>query len=245
MGCRNTISQIELTNQCFSKCWYCRNKDMKREHGYMNLDLVEQICNLVQDRQDFMLLHYYGESLLHENFCEACEILDRHNICPGVFTCGKLSDNLIEQIASSSLRYISITMNRHDPREQVKKLRASCNEEVYIQVAYINLPKNEQKYSALTSKELSEWTKRISLELDKEIKSVGLSYEYPEKVNGKLACSFKTKKGECKIRLENSYCVLWDGSLVTCIKDYEGETSLGNVLKNLDKVRYEDCQCPY
>jgi hypothetical protein len=221
---------------------------MKRVKGMMDLKLLEDICKKVQGRYRCMFLHYYGESLNHPKFIEACNIVHKYGMNPGVFTCGShLTSEYIKRIANSPLDYISVTMNRFSPLKQVEELRGACDKGVHIQVTFINLPDVPEKvrYNDLTSKELASWARGVTERTGKILYVQGLSYEFPEKVDGKLACSFKTKQGKCKIRLENMYCVLWDGKLVTCIKDYEGETSLGNVLDVLDKVNYESTLCPY
>jgi len=243
---KNKVCQVELTNYCKGGCWWCRNKSMKRSIGFMEIDLLEKICQKVEGRQDYMYLHFYGESLLYPKLIEAINIVAKYGMKPGVYTTANdLTDKMIDEIAGSKIKFICITVNRFNPREKIEKLRNACRKEIVIDIIYLNLPKTNNNYGYMNPTDLLKWSKEVEKRTEKRLPVKGASYENPDKVNGKLECSFKDKEGNCKIRRENQYPVLYDGSLLTCIKDYEGETSLGNVLDVLDKVEYKGIKCPY
>lgn len=238
MECENTILQVELTNNCNGECWFCRNKEMTRERGFMSLGTAKEIAELIEGRQDYILLHFYGESLLHPDFIKFVEIFSEKGIKCAVYTNGKcLTDEMIEKISESKLYNLTITLNRFEPYKQIEKLRKNWNGQIIVSV--LNIPPLEkEKGFYINSNEAVKWAKKVGVQIQ------GLSYEYPEKIDGKLACSFKMKNGDCTLRCKNQYSITWKGDVLTCIKDYNGETVVGKYTE-LDKFKYQSKKCLY
>ena len=237
MEIKNTVIQIELTNHCNGNCPWCENSRMKRQKGFMNLDSAKQIIEKIKDRQNYVFLHFYGEPLLHPQLIEIIELFYQNGINTGLYTNGQLlTDRMINALAESNLRDIFISMNRFNPRRQVEKLREKSN--LNITVVILNLPKKfPNKLKAI---ELSKWVDKVKKETDKDIRIQAQGYENPKTKE----CCFKNKKGECFFRKNNQYWVLWNGDLITCLKDHEGETKVGT-FKDLDKVKYKNNLCPF
>ena len=73
------LHDIELTNHCPMSCVMCPRRNMKRELGFMDINLFKSIIDqfkadnhiYFETRCGFTCLHHTGESLLHPNFDEA------------------------------------------------------------------------------------------------------------------------------------------------------------------------------
>ena len=236
---QNTIIQVELTNHCNTNCWWCRNNQMKRRKGFISLDLVKQIIEKIKDRQDYILLHFYGESFLHPYLLEIIELFYKSGIKTGLCTNGSLlTDQMINDLTKSHLQDIFFTMNKMNvitSRNQIEKLRKKSG--LNIMVSIINLPKKApNKIKAL---EIFEWVEQIKKKTNKIIRITAQGYENPDTKE----CSYK-QRGECTFRRNNQYWILWNGDLITCVKDYEGETKVGTI-KDLNKVKYKNNLCPF
>lgn len=239
MEIKNTVLQIELTNYCNGNCQWCRNKRMKRKKGFISLDLVKQIIEKIKDRQDYIFLHFYGETLLHPQLIEIIELFYKNGIKTGLYTNGNLLTNeMINNLSSSNLKDICISMNAFNPREQVEKLREKSN--LNIAVSILNLPKELADKQKIQAIELSKWIEEIEEKTNKKIEIQAQGYENPDTKE----CCFKDKKRECFFRKNNQYWILWNGDLITCLKDHEGETKIGT-WQDLDKVKYKNNLCPF
>ena len=61
---------IEVTAYCNLRCSICANSTMKRQKGFMGIELFKKIVDEVGDRfpQSNIWMNGYGESLLHKDF---------------------------------------------------------------------------------------------------------------------------------------------------------------------------------
>jgi uncharacterized Fe-S cluster-containing radical SAM superfamily enzyme len=215
---------------------------MKREKGFMSLEMVEKIAKKICERQNHLALHFYGESMMHPKFIEIVKLLGNYKIGTSLFTNGYfLNDKMIDDLADcKTLKYIYITMNRFEPYENIIKLNNKV-EHLDISLIVLNLPKQFKKHK-IDMVKMIKWLKDNNL--FGKIKLSGLAYDVPEKINGKYGCCLKNKKYQCYLRQRNSYCVLWDGRLVDCIKNYDGQKIVGTIA-DLDNLEYKTKLCPY
>jgi uncharacterized Fe-S cluster-containing radical SAM superfamily enzyme len=215
---------------------------MKREKGFMSLEMVEKIAKKVCERQSHLALHFYGESMMHPKFIEIIKLLGNYKINTSLFTNGYfLNDKMIDELANcKTLKYIYITMNQFEPYENVRKLNDKVKH-LDISLIVLNLPKQFKEHK-IDMVKMIKWLKNSNL-FDK-IKLSGLAYDIPEKINGKYGCCLKNKKYQCYLRQRNSYCILWDGRLVDCIKNYDGQKIVGTI-DDLDNLEYKTKLCPY
>lgn len=238
---QNKILQIELTNYCNGDCEWCRNSTMKRKKGFMSIEMVEKIAKKVHKRQNHLALHFYGESMLHPKFIEIIKLLGSYGIDTSLFTNGYfLNDKMISQIAKcQTLTQIYITLNRFEPYEGIKRL--SDKTKLKMNLIVLNLPKQFEKHK-IDMVKVNRWLENNKL--SNRVTLSGLAYDVPEKVDGKYGCCLKNKKYQCYLRQRNSYCVLWDGRLVDCIKNYDGQKIVGTI-DDLDNIKYKTALCPY
>ena len=228
------ILNLELSNYCNTLCKWCGRNYMKRKIGQIDLVLFRKIIEKVKDRQNDIYLQLYGEPLTYPYLIEAIKICEDNNIKPGFFTNGKLlNDEMINNLAHCDMEEICVTMNQFKPLEQVEKLLNKCN--FRIRPIYLDVPKEMQ--TSLSRLEFAKWC------FKNKIRPELARYDCPifEKMTD---CCLKDAHGECYLRKINAVNVLYDGRLVTCAKDYDGKTVVGN-LNDLDNFEYENKQCPF
>jgi len=241
---QNKILQIELTNHCNGNCWWCNHSKMKRDKGFISTGFLDKILEKIKDRQDTLYLHHFGESSLHPNFYEIIDLVARYNIKPILSTNGYfLNDESIEKIKNSKLHEIYLPVNRFYKVNEIKKLiKETKNLKIIIML--LNLPKTDNDCGYIDGKKFIEDFKNLT---NSRVKVYVKKYEKPKDLSMRGArqdCMMKEKDGTCKLRKENKYCVLWDGRLTSCCKDYDCNDYRGEFF-DLDKLKNNSNVCPF
>ena len=131
------------------------------------------------------------------------------------------------------MREICVTMNQFKPLKETERLIEKCN--FSIRAIFLDVPQEMQ--TELTKVEFIKWCWK------NKIKPEIARYDNPvfEKMTN---CCLKDSNGDCLLRKLNAVSVLYDGRLVTCAKDYDGKTVVGD-LDDLDDFKYKNNKCPY
>lgn len=115
--------QIETTNICNAKCWFCPNKNLKRTKKSMSDEIFNIIIRRLQEENinvDQFILHINGEPLLDRKIFERVEKLrECFPACHIRFTTNfsMADDACIEKILNSSINEITISLNAMDSDE--------------------------------------------------------------------------------------------------------------------------------
>jgi hypothetical protein len=84
------VFQIEVTNHCNEKCWYCPHSKMTRPRGYMSNPLFHKILHSMENK--YVGLHHFGEPTLHHLLPNFIEDARNHGIQTEFSTNGYLVD---------------------------------------------------------------------------------------------------------------------------------------------------------
>jgi MoaA/NifB/PqqE/SkfB family radical SAM enzyme len=113
---------LELTNCCNLQCSFCINKDPDfRKKSFIKQDLLDLIVKQMPHETE-MVLCGIGEPTMHPNFCEIVEQFQAKFSTLMMFTNGQnLTTKILETIAKSSLKKITISLDYFDPIQYRKE----------------------------------------------------------------------------------------------------------------------------
>lgn len=233
--------KIETTNFCNSQCLYCPNKTLNRKKGFMEDALFEKIINeCVSWGIKQIHLCNFGEPLVDKKLSEKLKLIKdkQHDIKTVIFTNGSLlNEKICKEIMLAGLDELCISFDGYS-KEHFEKYR--------YPLIYESILKNIQN-SIKIKKELKAKTSIIlqpvydSNTIDSDKLNNFLIF-WSDKVDDisiqKLHDWHGYVKNEGYVN-KNIICrdlfqymtINWDGSVVPCCLDYEGENILGNVNK--------------
>jgi radical SAM protein with 4Fe4S-binding SPASM domain len=245
------IDQIELTNRCPYACKMCpRTVAMDRSLGNMRLDLFEQIIEQIRNRQQYVALHHFGESLVHPGLARAVEIAHTRGVETGL-SCNppSLHPKLGTQLLSAGISNLVLSLdsldaatyreirgnaaqfNRADSnlRDLVRN-RDEGNYETFITLQMINMQCNETEADRFL-----QYCRELGVDRGVIIRLGRWDFDD----------EYLVTLGQFSSPGYNAYCtrpweslvVLWDGRVVPCCHDYNGATVLGDLTVNsLDEI---------
>lgn len=231
--------KIETTNFCNSQCLYCPNKSLKRKKGFMKDTLFEKIIKeCVSWKIKEIHLCNFGEPLVDKKISEKLKLIKdlRPEIKTVIFTNGGLLyEKTCREIMLAGLDELCISFDGFS-KNHFEKYRyplkyelvleniensIKIKEELKTKTSIILQPvydKNviiPEKLSAF----LSFWSDKVD---DISIQKLHDWHGYVKNegyVNKNIICR----------DLFEYMTINWDGSVVPCCLDYEGENILGNV----------------
>ncbi|MCG2712336.1 MAG: radical SAM protein [Candidatus Omnitrophica bacterium] len=245
------LLQIEPTNRCDLRCSLCLTGagKLKRSRGDMSFKQFKNIVSQLQAGLIYIVLYNLGEPLLNPDIYQMIKYAKKKRIFTRLSTNANFSDRAhIKSILTSGLDELVISLDcaSEETYRAYKKSTDFCrvldNVSLLIKERgqrlkpFINL---QFLLMGSTEQEIDEFKKLIKdLGVDKGlIKKVRVDYfaEKPEygllPENKKFHRDIyrgKGKKNPC-VRPWISTLVLWDGVVVPCCFDMEGDFILGNV----------------
>lgn len=239
------IMNIEPTNYCNLKCYYCPRERADKGNGFISWDLYKKIIDeLKEANHQLIMLHLFkdGESFLHPDFFKMIRYAKDNNIAKTVRLNSNAvgwKDEFIDQIINSGLDDMTIsidaalpeTYNRdkgHDRLRQVennvKKLIQSRNElgknKPFIRVKameFDNLDKSELQLF------IDQWTG-----LADEVQITGI-HNWSGEINDLKNTDEKSEQRfPCAI-MWYSLVVNWNGKVTVCSVDWNTEIEVGDL----------------
>lgn len=226
------IYQVELTNLCNLKCSYCPIPTSKRQKGYMSEEVFQKILNhMTKIGQKLLILHNFGEPLLHPNLERFVSMAFNRGLLPGFSTNGLLlTEERFDALVAAGLHWMCISIHNREAAEKYRHF----------------LPYARKKGVVLFARNFAD----TSYLLD-ESTNVPLTEKHDFAGTAPTPTAKNTgRKGyeRCDFLLSNYYVVLWDGTVVACCNDERGLTRLGHI-DSIDtishKPKYPLCDnCP-
>lgn len=230
-----TSIQFEVTNNCNLKCKMCPvNNGMKRQKGFMDFNLFKKIVN-ENPKLEFGLFFNWGEPLLHPQIHDILGYAKNRGIKTFITTNITLlnSEEKMTKFLECNLERITISLDgfedsytkirKYDYKiiekrlKQLIKLRNKLELKTKIDINMVIMPETE-KYVPRFFKKWKNIVDRIQIQ-------PSISFT-PIK-----------RKSRCKEFWRGNLIVLWDGKVVPCCVDYEGQMILGDANKeSLNKI---------
>jgi len=204
------IYQIELTNYCNSQCPWCNHSRMKRNKGFMDWRTFERTIEFLKYAPppgNTVGLHHFGESLLHPEIDSYLKYLDNHNVNWRLSTNGRLLKK--PELREMLLKYKGLLVISMDNGADLLSVNTLIQEK-------------SQKRSEL----------QILIQTFGTANLDGLlpgQYEIYHTAKHSWGSNGTGEYTKCCFLNQNWACVLWDGTIVSCCFDLEGEAKIGHV----------------
>jgi radical SAM protein with 4Fe4S-binding SPASM domain len=249
------VEQIELTNRCPYSCKMCpRTLSMDRQLGNMSLDLFESIIRQISNRQSYLGLHHFGESLIYSELPEAVDIARRYGIQSGL-SCNppNLRPELGKRLLEAGISNIIMSLDSLDPEvyreirgkaarfdvadaniREFMKFRNEGEYQTFVTLQMINMYCNKAE-----AKRFIEYCRELEVDRGLVIRLGRWDFddEYVESLGEFTSPGYTAY---C-MRPWDSVVVLWDGRVVPCCHDYNGAVVIGDLNKqSLEEIWQSD-----
>lgn len=204
MSASMRIYQVELSAYCNMRCSYCPHPSMQRAKGFMSEHVLGACIRHAQRSDQAMLvLHHFGEPLLHPNLRER-----------------------LAQIAAAGLRVQLSTNARSLERCWPVLVDAGMPVNVMISV-HQWVASGEAAYADA----LAHWQQRALGTAVTVIPAYNVrkgKFTFHHWADGDAE---PWNPADCPFLTYNFGCVLWNGDIVSCCVDHEGATARLNILE--------------
>lgn len=237
------IEQIELTNRCPYTCKMCpRTMSMDRPLGNMDINLFERIIGQMRRNQQYVALHHFGESLIYPELPAAVRIASRMGIACGL-SCNppSLNPKLAAALLDAGIANLVLSLDALDT-QTYREIRGAAAQFERADLNIRELVRLRDQGSYLTFLTLQ----MISMHCNHRDADRFLEYCRETAVDRGVVIrlgrwdfgdEYVKDLGEFTSPGYLPYCsrpwkslvVLWDGRVVPCCHDYNGEVVLGDL----------------
>ena len=229
---------VEISNLCNLKCSFCPGT--KRPGGRMTAEQLESILPKLRPYTDYLYFHLMGEPLSHPELEKMLTLAGNAGFRVILTTNGTLIGKVQEVLLrSTALHKINFSVHafeanefRGSLEEYVQKLcdfgkKAECLTVYRLWNRGGADRKNGEILSVLHRNYPGDWVQeRLGIRLaDKTYLEYGDRFAWPE-----LGGSEENAPVFC-YGLRDQIGVLWDGTVVPCCLDHEGDIPLGNLFR--------------
>ncbi len=225
---------LEITTSCNFACPFCPSSK-KETHYNMNKNDAIKFIDEIKDYCELLYFHVLGEPFLHPNFIEILDYVEDNKIPFGITTNGLLIKdyariifkyNYLKKINISLQSLIQLGYKDIETYlislEEVINIRNNLNSKTPINLRLWN--NKEQDEVKLLNMYIEN---RIKFLIDNDI-NIRISYDN-EFIWPDLEHSNNLLNTTC-LGGKKQFAILHDGTLALCCLDYQGKTSLGNLL---------------
>lgn len=243
---------LEITNVCNLDCSFCPKT--KRAKGFLSPEDFETLAARLRPHTDYLYLHLMGEPLLHPQLDQLLDIAARMGFKVMITTNGTLLPRRADLLCSCpAVQRISVSLHSFEGNESSEDLssyldnclsfaRRAAQNGKRCALRLWNLDgettqgQNRQNDTILARME--EWFPKPWREswqgatlADRVHLEWGERFEWPD-----LSASDSGDVGFC-MGLRDQVGILWDGTVVPCCLDHEGDIPLGNLFEQpLDEI---------
>lgn len=243
---------MELTNVCNFQCIMCPNGRglMKREKGFMDYELAKKIIDEMGPYVDTMVLHIWGESLLHPRIFDIIKYCQRYNVKTELSTnTSLLNENVNRNIIDSGLSmiYLCIDGATKETYEYVRK-NGDYKKTVNNVKDFLKIKNEKNKKIPFVNLQII-----VMNETKNEIETFKRKWSIKgvDKINVKPLDTWGGQISEINMLMSNKnnkpkrfHCpnlwyhvhIYFDGSIICCDRDFDAKYSLGNVKEGVMKA---------
>jgi radical SAM protein with 4Fe4S-binding SPASM domain len=241
------VFQVELTNHCPMTCVMCpRTESMSRALGYMDQDLFERVIQEISAFSSKIFLHHFGDSLVHPKLGSFIRYASRHHVRSFLSTNAVLlTEKRSREMVDSGLQELVVSLDGVTSATNLA-IRGRAAQDVADaerKVRYLLEYRRERKsrtprlimqfvLQKINQHEAGEWVaKWSSVEgIDAvKIKSYITWNGQDKHINLlRIAPVVKSDSIVCD-KPWTSVTILWDGRVVPCCFDYDGQYILGDL----------------
>lgn len=240
------LLHLEPTNACNLDCPMCpRTTDMDRKVGMMPMEMVDKIIAEAAGKMEFVVLQAWGESVMHPKLDEIVRKFKAGGIQTMLSTNATLLDEKRrEKLLNPGLDFIVFSLDAVSEETyniaraggdfrrtvqyveeflaevQKRKLKTFC----VCQLIYMSVNKNEAESFRKKWRQLGAhvWLKPYNTWNGEREEFDGLHPDLSKKIYVDNLCDWPWR----------GMVVHWNGNVVPCCNDYDGDVSFGNVAQN-------------
>lgn len=231
---------FESTNNCDLSCTTCFvHHGMKRKKGFISFDLYKKVLDKNKDIASIQLYNW-GEPLLHPRLLEMIKYAKKRRLVVRIVTNGtKLNTKKAQELLNTNIDYLCVSVDGATEKTYKKvrnfdykiienniknlvKMRNNQNKETFIEVSMVVFKDTEPEIGAFRNK----WSKIVDR----------------VQIQPRMTYNAKKRLEKCFEPWRGNLIILWDGRVVPCCVDSEGELEIGNVNKelSLSKILHSD-----
>lgn len=230
---------LEITDSCNLNCPFC---SYDKGNNFLSLDKIENYLLQIKKYCNYIYLHIIGEPLLHPNFNEILDILDRYDMYLQLVTNGTLLYRYKDILKHSCLRKLSISLhsiNNIDINDDYFDVIDSLisNDDVNIELRFYDFDNLDDK--------LNRYLNSLIDRYDLKITSKDNSYRIKDNVYIYYSNLFKWPDIDDKFISDEGYClggkdmiaINSKGDVCICCLDPKAINKIGNMNENsLDEI---------
>ncbi len=219
------LYHIELTNVCDLVCNYCPLTFSERPKGLMSEQTFRKVVLHMQKLSplNFMILHHFGEPLLHPELPRFVELAAEARLNPGFSTNGEtLTRVRLRELIERGLRWLCIAFH------------TTAGEAAYRECRELAMRHG-----------IVYWGRRLEpTEVPSDPRAIleyGIEHQLLHTFAGTVGPERPRPVGwrpKCDYLDRNFVCILFDGRVVPCAMDEFGTNVLGTV-EDLDSIVHE------
>ncbi len=259
-GMPYTIS-IEPTTSCNLKCPECPSglKKFNRPTGILTLKTLNEIIKQLGKHLTYVTFYFQGEPLLHPDFTKYVSILKQNKIMVGTSTNAHfLNKEKAEEIIESGLDRLIISLDGVDAETYKKyrrggdfnrvieniKIMVKTKKEFKSSIPFIELQFIVFKHNEHQIKDIKKLSKELGV--DKLSLKTAQLYEFEEGnelMPGLVKYSRYQQSTDGKYKIKGklpNHCyrswsgsvITWDGEVVPCCFDKDGDHRFGNIMES-------------
>ena len=225
------IYQVESTNVCQCKCSYCPHDKMTREQGYIKIGTVEKIIKYMNSiGQKYVALHHMGEPLLHPVIGGIIWQFYKNGIETELSTNGALLKSKGMELLANKVSVVRIAVDYYYNTPGFLNNVAQFLEDAF------SYPDTFVSIHTVNGNDLSMFEKY------KNAGKVILENKQFDNWVGQVAGESKLDPAnKCYFQEYQYVSILWDGTVVPCCIDYNGDYKLGHI-DDIDKIENVPCK---
>lgn len=241
---------VEISNLCNLSCAFCPGT--KRSPGRMTPEGFAKLLPKLRPYTDFLYFHIMGEPLCHPHLAEFLKMAGGQGFKVILTTNGTLLAKQQEMLLSASgLHKINVSLHAFEANDLAVPFeeylsdcfafgKAAEGKKLVVYRLWNKGgadAKNEEILSAMEMAFPKPWVveNRGTRIANRVFLEYGEKFDWPD-----LGAPEGTEKMFC-YGLRDQLGVLWDGTVVPCCLDHEGDLALGNLF---DQEMEEILQCP-
>jgi len=233
---------IEVTNRCNLNCIMCARGEMNRKLGDMRLSTLRKIIDESKEYIEYVDLQSLGEPLLHRSFIKMIEYCKANNVKCGFSTNASLLDEeKSNDILSSGVNHVTLAFDGATKETYEKIRRGAKYDTVVTNIKHFLKLKNDKNsncfvviqciYMRETEKEVRAFREMWNVVgVDAlRIRQVTHGIRKDEPADEKFV---NPKRRMPCFWLWREPHIHWDGTVVPCCQDINGDHPLGSIADN-------------
>ena len=237
---------VEISNLCNLKCRFCPGT--KRKPGRMNAEDFSSLLPKLRPYSDFLYFHVMGEPLCHPQLEEFLTLAGQAGFKVILTTNGTLLAKQQEMLLTHpALHKVNISLHAFEANDLTVPFarylddcfafgKAAAGKKLVVYRLWNQGGADELNGAILTRMKThftAPWvTEPRGTRIDQRVYlEYGEKFDWPD---------MEADEGTCRLRclgLRDQIGVLWDGTVVPCCLDHEGDLALGNLFEqNLEQI---------